>query len=105
MNHTHHASSLMLAGWLMSVGCGAQQAAKSDKTSQPQVALQPQVASADAVSSGERKTESAPATGAALAAEASEQTVRPPATVAEAVQVLDLSTFPLLPGAKEPGAR
>jgi hypothetical protein len=42
---------------------------------------------------------------AAAAQPAVDDVVRKPATVSEAAAVLDLSTFPLLPGVKDPGAR
>jgi hypothetical protein len=77
----------------------------ASNASKPAVANPPNDNQAKTANGGKgAQTAAAPSAGA-RAAEAADEPARQPATVAEAVQVLDLATFPLLPGAKDPGTR
>jgi hypothetical protein len=95
----------LVAGLLMFEGCG-----KRAGESQPQTGAPATVVGEEPASSGDKPEQVAAvpvssSAAAPLTAEATEEPEREPATVEQAAAVLDLSKFPILPGAKEPGAR
>jgi hypothetical protein len=102
---------------LSSVGCGVQ-AVKTDDppptskststgaTSSDSVAKNLQAEATPPPAASAKSAPTAEATAlAAASALAVDEAIRQPATVAEAAKVLDLATFPLMPGAKDPGRR
>jgi hypothetical protein len=118
------ASCLPMLATLMLAGCapgGQHEPGAGPATSQAQSAANPAGEAATAPSANGSNTESTsalPAKGEATRAPSSaatvaenpavssaEEAVRPPATVGQAAAVLDLTTFPLLPGAKPPSPR